>query len=110
MASLVRSKYPQNIYIDILFKLVSDKEVQISQNYWDKVLLGKQLRGNTNCEQEVKVVGIGVCKGLSLNIGEHKGLSPCQTLAALGRFMTCHTRHATHFTLCEVCGNILPHI
>ena len=70
--------------------MISGKEAQNSQNYWDKGLKGKQLRGKSNYEQEeVKLTGIGMHKGLSLGIGEHKGLSLCQTLAVLSRFITC---------------------
>ena len=53
---------------------------------------------------------IGVHKGLCLGIWEHKGLSSWQTVAVLNRFITCHTRHVTHVTLCDKCDNILSHI
>ena len=64
----------------------------------DKGLYGKQLRAKSNYEQGVvKLVGIGVHKGLSLVVRDHKGLSPraCQTVAVLSRFITlsCHTCH-----------------
>ena len=39
----------------------------------DKGLEGKQLREKANYEQ-VKLISIGVHNGLSLGIGEHKGL------------------------------------
>ena len=39
--------------------------------------------GKANYEQGLKLIGIGV----------RKGLSPCQTVAALSRFITCHMSH-----------------
>ena len=93
--------------------MISGKEAQNSQNYWGQggaIIRQTVEGGGTNCEKEVKLIGIGMHKWLSLDIGEHKRLSPCQTLAVLSRFIICHTRHVTHVTLCDLCDNILSHI
>lgn len=44
----------------------------------------------------VKVIDIGMDRGLSLSIGEHKGLSSCFTVVVISRFISCHTCHVTH--------------
>ena len=49
------------------------KRHKIARIIGNKGLQGKQLRGKVNYEQGVKLIGIGVHKGLSLGIGEHKG-------------------------------------
>ena len=81
----------------------------ISHNYWGQGDIRQIAEGKGNVWTGVKLIGIG-CTRLSTGIGEHKGVSPCQTVAMLSRFITCHTRHITHVTLCEVCDNILSHI
>ena len=53
---------------------------KIAKIFGDKGLQGKQVRRKTNYEQGVNLIDIGMHKGLSLGIGEYKGLSPCQTL------------------------------
>ena len=69
----------------------------ISHNYWGQGDIRQIVEGKGNVWTGVKLIGIG-CTRLSTGIGEHKGVSPCQTVAMLSRFITCHTRHITHVT------------
>ena len=79
--------------MDILFKVIICKEAHNSQNYWGQGAIKQTAGGKANYAQGVKLIGIGMHKGLGLGIGEHKGLSFCQTVAVLSRFVTCHTCH-----------------
>ena len=45
LASLVRSKHPQNICINIIFKVISGKEAQNSQNYWGQGAIRQTAEG-----------------------------------------------------------------
>ena len=45
LASLVRSKHPQNIYIDIFFKMIGGKETQNRQNYWGQGAIRQTAEG-----------------------------------------------------------------
>ena len=45
IASLVRSKHPQNIYVDILFKVICGNEAHNSQNYWGQGAIRQTTEG-----------------------------------------------------------------
>ena len=91
--------------------MISGKVAHNSQDYWGQGAIRQTAEGKDKlCTGSNKLVAIGVHKGLSLSLGEHKGLSSCQIVTMLSRFIMCHTCHVTHVTLCDVCDNILSHI